>query len=136
MVIRYAYLWKREHEAGLEEGKDRPAAVIIVLGDEPGDPVVTVLPITHAQPSDPKDAIEIPAATKQRLGLDQDRSWIVVSEANDFRWPGPDLRPVPGGAPATIVYGVLPPALFQAVRTRVVSRVRAGLLLSRVRRTE
>jgi len=60
----------------------------------------------------------------------------VVSEANDFRWPGPDLRPIPGGEPSTIVYGVLPPALFQAVRTRVIARVRGGGLVSRVRRTE
>ena len=64
MVIRYAYLWKHEREAGLEEGKDRPAAVIIILKDEPNDPLVTVLPITHAQPNNPMDAIEIPAVTK------------------------------------------------------------------------
>jgi hypothetical protein len=136
MVIRYAYLWKQEHAAGLEEGKDRPAAVIIVFKDEPNDLLVTVLPITHLQPSNPMDAIEIPAATKRRLGLDEARSWIVVSEANDFRWPGPDLRPIPGSKPATVVYGVLPPALFQAVRTRVLARVRGGRQVLLVRRTE
>jgi hypothetical protein len=28
MVIRYAYLWRAEHERGIEEGaKDRPCAV-------------------------------------------------------------------------------------------------------------
>ena len=136
MVIRYDYLWLHEHRLGQEEGrKSRPAAVIIVLDDDPQHPLVTVLPITHAAPADPNLAIEIPAVTKQRLGLDDERSWIVVSEANDFRWPGPDLRPLPDQDPATVVYGMLPPALFVTVRTRVLARVRSGWL-ARVRRTE
>jgi hypothetical protein len=29
---------------------------------------------------------------KRHLGLDEDRSWIVVSEGNEFAWPGYDLR--------------------------------------------
>ena len=32
-------------------------------------------------------AIEIPAQTKKRLGLDEDRSWIMLTEANRFVWP-------------------------------------------------
>jgi hypothetical protein len=43
-----------------------------------------VLPITHSAPPDPADAIEIPAETKNRLGLDTDRSWVVITEANQF----------------------------------------------------
>jgi hypothetical protein len=34
--------------------------------------------------------------TKRRLGLDAEQSWIMITEANGFVWPGPDLRPVPG----------------------------------------
>jgi PemK-like, MazF-like toxin of type II toxin-antitoxin system len=135
MVIRYGYLWLHEHERGQEEGKDRPAAVIIVLEDEALRPLVTVLPITHAAPIDLAAAVEIPSATKQRLGLDADRSWILLNEANDFRWPGPDLRPIPGKNPSTVVYGILPPDFFQAVRRRVIERVRSGDL-ARLRRTE
>lgn len=135
MVIRYGYLWRNQHEHGQEEGKNRPAAVIVVLDDDPQHPLVTVLPITHAPPADPGAAIEIPFLTKQQLGLDEDRSWIVISEANDFRWPGPDLRPLPGEAPLTVVYGMLPPGFFQSLRMRVIERVRAGRL-ARVRRTE
>jgi hypothetical protein len=97
MVIRYSYLWKREHEEGREEGiKDRPCAVIVSLRNESGNDVVLVLPVTHVQPTDIAEAIEIPAETKRRLRLDSQRSWIVISEANEFVWPGPDLRPVPG----------------------------------------
>jgi hypothetical protein len=135
MVIRYGYLWLHEHDQGREEGKSRPAAVIIVLDDDPHHPLVTVVPITHAPPTDVAASIEIPSVTKRRLGLDDDRSWIITSEANDFRWPGPDLRPLPGEGTSTVVYGMLPPALFQAVRERVAARVRAGRMV-RVRRTE
>jgi hypothetical protein len=47
-------------------------------------------------PSDPCEAIENPPATKRRLGLDDERSWIVLTESNRFVWPGPDVRPVDG----------------------------------------
>ena len=55
-------------------------------------PIVRVLPVTHTPPTDLADALEIPTLTKERLGLDSARSWVVLTEANDFIWPGPDLR--------------------------------------------
>jgi hypothetical protein len=119
MVIRYAYLWRREHERGLEEGaKDRPCAVLLAVVDEAGQRRVVVLPITHAAPRDPDHAVEIPLATKRRLGLDGERSWIVVTEANRFIWPGPDLRPMRSDDGTTIVYGELPGDLFRVVREK------------------
>lgn len=119
LVIRYSYLWLSEHLRGQEEGiKDRPCAVLLAITDEAGDQKVIVLPITHAAPKDAAHAVEIPAATKRRLGLDDDRSWIVVTEANRFTWPGPDLRPAISGDPASIVYGELPEALFEQVREK------------------
>ena len=49
LVVRCIYLWKREAEAGREEGvKDRPCAVVVVVEDEAERPRVLVLPITHA----------------------------------------------------------------------------------------
>ena len=66
----------------------------IVALQEDGTPIVRVLPITHTPPSDPAVAIEIPAAVKQRLRLDHERSWIVLTESNRFAWPGPDVRPL------------------------------------------
>jgi hypothetical protein len=78
---------------GQEEGvKDRPCAVILVTADDAGDQVVTVLPVTHTPPHNLAFAVEIPQATKSRLGLDDERSWIVLTEANRFIWPGPNLR--------------------------------------------
>jgi hypothetical protein len=76
------------------------------------------LPVTHTPPTDPAQAVEIPAATKRRLGLDDERSWIVLSESNRFTWPGPDLRPVTPGDAASVVYGLLPQALYDEVRAK------------------
>ncbi len=136
LVIRYAYLWLHEHQAGREEGtKDRPCALILALAEEDGDTRVTVLPLTHSLPVDPAAAIELPLATKNRLGLDSERSWIVLSEGNEFLWPGPDLRPVPGADPSTIAYGFLPPRFFNIVRERFLALTRQRKS-QRVRRTE
>ena len=125
LVIRYAYLWKREFDAGRDEGtKDRPCAIVMSVIAEDGDKEVLVLPITHSPPANAADAIEIPTLTKNRLSLDSERSWIVITEANEFVWPGPDLRPVPGQDASTIVYGVLPPRFFAHVRDRFAERDR------------
>lgn len=136
LVVRYSYLWQREHAASREEGvKDRPCAIIVAIDAEDGATAVYVLPITHALPDDPEDAVELPPATKARLGLDSERSWIVVSEGNSFVWPGPDLRPAPGQGVESAAYGMLPPGLFAVVKERFFARVRArraGL----VKRTE
>lgn len=126
LVIRYSYLWASEHARGQEEGvKDRPCAVILVSADESGDRMVTVLPISHTPPAHPRLSVEIPAATKRRLGLDDDRSWIVLTEANRFIWPGPDLRPVRPGDASSVVYGPLPYALFEDVRRKFIAVLRA-----------
>jgi hypothetical protein len=61
------------------------------------------------------EAVEIPAVVKRHLGLDEARSWIVVSEINRFIWPGPDLRPVSRAEPGRFEYGFLTPALFRLV---------------------
>jgi hypothetical protein len=126
LVIRYSYLWREEQQRGQEEGaKDRPCAVILVTTDEQGDQVVTVLPITHTPPSNPLLAVEVPPATKRRLGLDDDRSWIVLTEANRFVWPGPALRYTQPGDLSSVAYGLLPRALFKEVATRFCELVTA-----------
>lgn len=127
LVIRYAYLWKAEHQRGHEEGvKDRPCAVILVTMDDDGERIVTVLPITHSPPADPTLAVEIPLETKRRLGLDDERSWIVLTEANRFIWPGPDLRPLPSGDVSTVAYGLLPRALFKQVTAKLADVIAKG----------
>ncbi len=126
LVIRYSYLWRREYLRGQEEGvKDRPCAVILVTMTEDGEQVVTVLPITHTPPSDARLAVEIPTMTKLRLGLDGERSWVVLTEANRFFWPGPDLRPLRAGDAGSVAYGLLPHALMDDIRKRFIALVKA-----------
>jgi hypothetical protein len=119
MVIRYAYLWRSEHDLGREEGvKERPCAVLLAVANDAGERKVIVLPITHAPPRKDVPAVEIPSATKRRLGLDDSRSWVILSEANRFTWPGPDLRPMKSGDSTSVIYGELPANLFRLVREK------------------
>ncbi len=91
-----------------------------------------VLPTTHMAPDEDEVGIEIPSATKQRLGLDTERSWIITTELNRFIWPGPDLRPATTGE---YLYGYLPRKLMQLVLESVGKNARDKRLKS-VPRTE
>ncbi len=105
--------------------------MLALAGQEDDRPRAVVLPVTHTPPQLPTEGVELPAATKRRLGLDEERSWVVTSEANSFLWPGPDLRFLPGRGPESTVYGLLPPDVFQAVRESFLARIRvkqAGLI--------
>lgn len=119
MVINYSYLWHREAQQNLEEGrKNRPCAIILVTQND----MVVVVPITHAPPSPGSEAIEIPAAVKNQIGLDEERSWIVTTEINTFELPGYDLRPIDNRKSDQFVYGKLPINLLKQVTQRVVTQ--------------
>ena len=110
-VIRYAYLWWNEARVGREDGvKDRPCGIVLTRQTEQGNTMVYVLPITHTPPLTQEDGIEIPPATKQRLGLDTDRSWIITTELNRFAWPG---------VSGDYIYGYLPEKLMRLVLGQV-----------------
>lgn len=126
-VIRYSYLWGNEHDDGKEEGrKDRPAAIVMTLQSEGGDLQVAVVPITHSAPESATDAMELPQGIKRQLGLDDERSWVVLTEINVFVWPGPDLRPTGEGAEETVLYGYLPANVFRDIRDRLVANIKVG----------
>ena len=124
-ILRNSYLWHWQHLEGREEGdKDRPCLVLaLVTMLEDRTPVVRVLPTTHTPPKNAEEALEIPAAVKNRLRLDEERSWINLTESNRFAWPGPDLRSLDTGSG---YYGPLPPALFAEVKRRFLELARAG----------
>ena len=135
LVINYAYLWHEEALRGQEEGtKDRPCVIVLTVARHDSDTIVTVAPVTHSPPINTAAAVEIPKQTKRRLGLDKGRSWVVVSEVNRFRWPGPDLRPIPGLEPSNFSYGLLPAKLFRRIREALIAAVRGGAAI--VGRTE
>lgn len=126
LVISYAYLWHREHHAGQEEGrKERPSVMVLAMErDADGATLVAVLPITHSAPSHPSLAVEMPPPVKRHLGLDDERSWIVVAEGNEFLWPGYDLRRIPNTD--RYDYGFLPPRFFQRVLEAFLACYRAS----------
>lgn len=86
---------------------------------------VAVVPITHSPPSDPQSAIEIPPRVAKYLGLDGDRSWVVLDETNVFTWPGYDLRQIPG-EDGRYDYGFLPPRFFESLVKRFAALRQSG----------
>ena len=95
LIIRYSYLWYREHLEGRDEGqKDRPCAIIAAIrADENGDTRVLVLPITHSPPDHASLAVEIPAKVKARLRSRRYALVVVLSEWNEFICPAPTASP-------------------------------------------
>jgi hypothetical protein len=134
LVISYSYLWRHESDAGQVEGvKSRPCAIVLAVRREgESGPIVTVAPITHSPPGDPTAAIEIPAKVKRHLGLDGERSWIILDDFNEFIWPGFDLRPVPNRT-GRYDYGFLPPALYKVIVTRVLELRRENRIFKSLR---
>lgn len=131
LVISYAYLWHYEHQAGQDEGrKDRPAVIVLTAErHEDDETFVIVLPITHSAPATAGEAVEIPPAIKRHLGLDDTPSWIVVTEGNEFVWPGYDLRQRPDSD--RYDYGFLPPRFFNQVRDAFVALAGRSLVTGR-----
>lgn len=127
LVISYAYLWRHEHNAGLEEGrKVRPAVIVLsAFKAKTGNTRVIVAAITHSAPQGETIAIEILPKVKAHLGLDNERSWIVLDEVNSFDWPGFDLRPIEGSK-TEFSYGFIPPKLYEQVRDTLVAANKAG----------
>jgi hypothetical protein len=118
LVLRYSYLWRAEQRRGQEEGvKDRPCAVVLVTAAEDSGMVAPSCRL-HTPPPVPEAAVEIPSATKERLRLDAARSWVVLTEANRFVWPGPDLRPLHPGDVSSVAYGLLPYGLMERIRRK------------------
>lgn len=125
LVIAYTYLWRNEARAGRDSGKQRPSVIVLrsVRADD-GLVRVTVVPVTHSPPLDPRVAMELPLPIKRHLGLDDSRSWVVLDEGNRFVWPGHDLVPVPG-RPGEFAYGLLPPRFFRLLVDRLRALLRA-----------
>jgi hypothetical protein len=103
---------------GQEEGrKERPCAVILSSKARNGVRIVMVAPITHVAPKEMSRAVFLPFETKIRLGLDNQPSWIITDCLNRFRWPGPDIRPLPSG---DVAFGFLP----RSLTTKLMAQIR------------
>lgn len=124
-VLRFSFLWSYEDERGiLEDHKDRPVVLVISKNPERGSCIVVA--ITHREPEAPVVGIEVPAAVRKELGLDDLRQWIIISEGNRFIWPGPDLRAIPDVDPPSVIYGQIPKGLYVDVLAQLQALVRAS----------
>lgn len=129
LVISYSYLWYRQHDAGETSGrKNRPCAIVLTTADEDGDLRVYVAPITHSPPTDDPHAVELPSSVKNRLGLDDEPSWILTNELNRFVWPGYDLRQISHRESNGFAWGFLPENLFASVKRGIAEHQRTRQL--------
>lgn len=124
LVIRYAFLWSADSARGREDGKDRPCVVLLaVMRQSDGTTRVRVAPITHS-PKTTESGLAIPAKIRRHLALDEKSAWISLTDANEFTWPGPDIRPLPDRR-GVWSYGVLPVEFFEALKHQIAATPRA-----------
>lgn len=125
LVFRYHYLWAREtREPKPAPSKDRPACLVATIDSETEPLFVVILPITHSPPRGGVKGVEIPEGVRRHLGLDEARSWIVVSEYNLDEWPSAGISRVDRGT--AFAYGFLPPGLLAKIKEGFLEVVRAG----------
>ncbi|WP_192843352.1 hypothetical protein [Aureimonas ureilytica] len=88
LVIRYSFLWPREHDRGERDGrKARPACLVVPLNVAPR--AVVLFPITTQPPGADRIAIEVPETERRRLRLPGlERCWVMLDEANADIMPG------------------------------------------------
>ncbi|WP_156906350.1 growth inhibitor PemK [Novosphingobium acidiphilum] len=96
----------------IDGSKDRPCAVIVAVTETDGRKRALVCAITHSEPQ-LHEGVEIPAAIKRHLGLDSDRSWIILSEFNEIDWTDPGIIPA---RPNQWVYGFVPAPFAEKLR--------------------
>lgn len=123
MVLSYSFLWGKERDRGETSGrKDRPSTIVIIRPNLGPGQLVYVVPMTHSEPAaGDRTRIRIPQQIKQRLGLDDESSWVDITEYNAFVWPGVDLRPTiqtrrARATEQTCLYGYLPRRFFAQLR--------------------
>jgi hypothetical protein len=70
LVIHYEFLWSYEHIRGEEWGRKRRPCVVLLVTSESGATQVTVAPITHTEPKNREEGLQIPPKVIRDLGLD------------------------------------------------------------------
>jgi len=116
-------LWAHEAARGEQDGrKHRPVVVVIAQQMVDSHTELLVVPVTTQPPTRAEDGFEISTRIKAHLGFDAARCWIIITELNRFRKPGPDIRPIERGEERTPYYGFMPQPLFDAVLAAVIAR--------------
>ena len=128
LIFRYGSLWLEEFRQGRSAAKDRPACIVIRVGDDadtglrvaggqaarldPGD--VVILPITTRRPSADQTGVELSPDETALCRLDPGVwSWVIVSEFNADIWSNADLSLVP--ETGAFAYGVARPGFLARI---------------------
>ena len=155
LVFRYDFLRSWEYLEGIENGKERPACVLMTL--EAGEVIagtqvvdektgsfavdyvarqgdVLVLPIQSDRPGPSQAGIELSANTRRLIGLPPDRlSYVIVSEVNIDGWPNAGIKALPNRKGSFAYPGLMPPPIMAAI-ARAFLDLRARKLVTGLRR--
>jgi hypothetical protein len=118
LVVHYGFVWSSaDRRPPPDAGKDRPCLIVDLfeIEEPPGRKTlrVTYLPISHTEPRDGESAKLISPRVANHLKLSVEKSYLYTSYACEDDWPF-DLSQVPGQK-GRFDYGLIPPALFNAV---------------------
>lgn len=130
LVVRYDFLWKDEGQAGVESGKDRPCAIVLVAAARPdGSRDVLLCAVTHAPPLPAETAVPLPPAVARHLGLDDQPCWVKTDQVNRLIW---EQRRIPYGIlpvrKGQWAYGMVPQALGREIFEQVRAKAMRGRL--------
>lgn len=83
LVLRYSYLWAREHDRGEESGrKTRPTCVQVIVSSQHGSEISLLFPITSQPPNPGTRALALPEMEAQRARI-RLPAWVIVDEWNE-----------------------------------------------------
>jgi hypothetical protein len=128
LVIRYQFLWPREHARGAEHGrKARPACVVVPLNV--ATKAVVLFPLTTQEPSPDRLFLRVPDTERQRLRLrGSTATWLLLDEANSDVLPGSDhIEPITHD-PLVYAYGYFSQAFMRQVLRVLADAIRAKRL--------
>lgn len=143
LVFRYDYLRVRESLAGIENGKERPACILLTLMEgevltgarivdevsgtqsvdyTAGPRDVLILPIQTDPPGSDQLGVRLGIDTKRLIGLPTtDESWVILSEMNIDTWPNGGIKHLPR-RPGDFAYpGRMPGPMLSAMARKVLS---------------
>lgn len=115
-VIWYEYLWRSESARGLEDGRKIRPCLVVATFEAKGALRVITAPFTTRDYA-PETTVRVPPAVARHLRLDE-RTRIVWTDLNEFRWVSTDVR---AGADGTPYLGKVPERLWRSVLDKVVA---------------
>ena len=155
LVFRYDYLRTHEASAGVENGKERPACVLLEL--EPGEVIeganiidevsgetsvdftarggeVLILLIQTDPPGPNQVGAKLSIETKQLIGLrTTEESYVILSEFNIDVWPNAGIKTIPHSTGQFAYPGKMLGPLMSAIARKVIDLRQRSLIHGVVR---